>query len=88
VGDKPITFVAYGGVGGARAVEQLRLIAIELQMAPIRNAVHIQWPIYMEVTKGKDLASYDFLQKGANDMFDQLVWWAEVLKPAREAVQA
>ena len=38
---KPVTFVGYGGVGGARAVEQLRLIAIEMQMAPTRTAVHI-----------------------------------------------
>lgn len=28
--NKPIAFVSYGSVGGARAVEQLRLIAIEL----------------------------------------------------------
>ena len=41
--NKPAAFVGYGGVGGARAVEQLRLHAVELQMAPIRNAVHIAW---------------------------------------------
>ena len=39
--NKPVGFVAYGGVGGARAVEHLRGVAIELQMAPIRNAIHI-----------------------------------------------
>jgi NAD(P)H-dependent FMN reductase len=87
--NKPIGFVAYGGVGGARAVEQLRLNAIELQMVPIRNAVHIQWPIYMAVTsEGKTLDSYDFLQKGAKEMLDQLVWWAKVMKQAREALAA
>ena len=84
--NKPIGFVAYGGVGGARAVEQLRLNAIEMQMAPIRTAVHIQMSVYMEVTKGeKTLADFDFLNKGANDMFDQLVWWTKALKTAREA---
>jgi NAD(P)H-dependent FMN reductase len=36
---KPAAFVGYGGVGGARAVEQLRLNAVELQMAPTRNGV-------------------------------------------------
>src|SRR3990172_6837906 len=36
--NKPVAFVSYGSVGGARAVEQLRLNAVELQMAPIRNA--------------------------------------------------
>jgi NAD(P)H-dependent FMN reductase len=30
---KPASFVTYGGVSGARGVEQLRLVLIELQMA-------------------------------------------------------
>src|SRR6202158_5247417 len=38
---KRIGFVGYGAVGAARAVEQLRLIAIALQMAPVAHAVHI-----------------------------------------------
>jgi NAD(P)H-dependent FMN reductase len=37
---KPAAFVGYGGVGGARAVEQLRLICIELQMASSRTHRH------------------------------------------------
>jgi NAD(P)H-dependent FMN reductase len=36
--NKPVAFVGYGGVGGARAIEQL-LNAIELQMAPIRTGL-------------------------------------------------
>lgn len=31
---KPAAFVGYGGVGAARAIEQLRMVAVELQMAP------------------------------------------------------
>ena len=82
---KPVSFVGYGGVGGARAIEQLRLNAIELQMAPIRNAVHIQMPVYLAVAKeGKKLAEFDFLQQGAKDMLDQLAWWTIALKAARE----
>ena len=50
------SFVGYGGVGGARAVEQLRLNAIELQMAPIRTAVHIQMPVYLAVAQGRQEA--------------------------------
>ena len=34
-------FVSYGGAMGARSVQQLRQIAIELQLAPIRSSVHI-----------------------------------------------
>lgn len=41
---KPVGFVSYGSQGGARAVEQLRLVAIELHMAPIPAAIHIAEP--------------------------------------------
>lgn len=83
--NKPVSFVGYGGVGGARAVEQLRLIAVELQMAPIRTAIHIQFPVYLAVVKeGKKLGEFDFLNQNAADMLDQLAWWTRALKTARE----
>ena len=37
--DPPPIPCDYGGVGAARAVEQLRLIHVELQMAPMRTGV-------------------------------------------------
>lgn len=83
--NKPVAFVGYGGVGGARAVEQLRLIAVEVQMAPIRTAVHIMWPVMVEAKEGKNLAEFDFLQDGAKGMLDQLAWWTKALKTARVA---
>lgn len=74
--NKPITFVAYGGiVGGARSVEQLRQVAIELQMAPIREAVYIPM-----VWSGFDEEVYN---KGLDSLVKQLVWWAQVLKIGR-----
>lgn len=83
--NKPVSFVGYGGVGGARAVEQLRLNAIELQMAPIRTGVHILAPQYLAVAReGKKLGEFDFLNQSANDMLDQLSWWTNALKQARE----
>ncbi|MGD9867931.1 MAG: NADPH-dependent FMN reductase [Hyphomicrobiales bacterium] len=82
---KPVAFVGYGGVGGARSVEQLRLVCIELHMAPIRDAIHIQMPVYTAVTKeGKKLSDFDYLNKGASNMLDQLAWWTDALKAARE----
>ncbi len=82
---KPIAFVGYGGVGGARAVEQLRLHAVELQMAPIRSAVHIQIPVYLGVIKeGKSLNDFEPVVQSGKDMLDQLVWWVNALKSARE----
>jgi NAD(P)H-dependent FMN reductase len=86
--NKPVSFVGYGGVGGARAIEQLRLNAIELQMAPIRTAVHIQFAVYLAVVKeGKKLNDFDVLQQNAKDMLDQLSWWTVALKAAREKTE-
>jgi len=82
---KPAAFVGYGSVGAARAIEQLRLIAVELQMARIRTGVHIQGADFMAVWKGgKDIAELSYLRPNATDMLDQLAWWTSALKTARE----
>lgn len=82
---KPAAFVGYGGVGGARAIEQLRLHAVELQMAPTRAGVHILLPDYLAAVKGeKTLAEMEHLNQTANVMLDQLAWWAFALKRARD----
>lgn len=85
-GRKPIAFVGYGGVGAARAVEQLRLVAIELQMAPVRNAVHIGMVEFLGIwQQGKHFDDYPHLAKAAGAMLDDLGWWASTLKTARSA---
>jgi NAD(P)H-dependent FMN reductase len=87
--NKPVAFVSYGSVGGARAVEQLRLVAIELQMAPIRNAVHIPGEQYFPALFGKtDIKDLFAGQtQKAKAMIDQLLWWARALKRSREEKQ-
>jgi NAD(P)H-dependent FMN reductase len=82
--DKPVSFVAYGGVGGARAVEQLRLNAIELRMAPLRDAVHIGLEPFLAVASAAaSLDDYPYLLQARVAMFDQLAWWAQALLNAR-----
>jgi NAD(P)H-dependent FMN reductase len=82
---KAAGFVGYGSVGGARAIEQLRLVAAELQLATIRTGVYIQGADFMAVWKeGKELKDIAYLQAGAKDMLDQLAWWTRALKGARE----
>lgn len=82
---KPVAFVGYGSVGAARAVEQLRLIVNELQMMPIRHAVHIQGGDFMAVAGGqKTLDELDYLPPLVQTMLDDLAWWAQALKAARE----
>lgn len=83
---KPVAFVGYGGVGAARAVEQLRLHAIEMQMAPTRTGVHILMPDYLAVVQhGKQLEELAHLNQSAEQALDQLVWWANALKAARDS---
>jgi len=83
---KAAAFVSFGGVGGARSVQQLRETAIELQLAPIRSSVHIPVATLMahfqcgDVDKG--LAE---LEAPAKVMIDDLLWWTTALKTARKA---
>lgn len=83
--NKPIAFVTYGSAMGARTVEQLRQVAIELQMAPIRNALHMPYDVLVASGKGvpvtEILAPY---AERANGLLEQLVWWGKALKTARQ----
>jgi NAD(P)H-dependent FMN reductase len=84
--NKPVAFISYGSVGGARAVEQLRLMAIELQMAPIRNSVHIMAPWFLRNEDGSLKAgALDEYRKSGEGMLEQLAWWAKALTVARNA---
>ena len=84
---KPITFVGYGNAGGARAIEQLRLVSIEFEMAPLRRAVHI-FPDVMRPAMTAEAftpALFESLDERLEMMTNELVWWATALKAAREA---
>jgi len=47
--------VGYGGVGAARAIDQLRLVCVELQMVPTRTGAHFQVRFSGGMAKGKDI---------------------------------
>lgn len=81
---KPVAFVSYspGAAGGIRAVEQLRQIVVELEMAPMQEAIHITNVLSTIDEKGT-------LHKGhynerVVDVIDQLLWWVKALKTARD----
>lgn len=81
--------VGYGTVGGARAIENLRTIGIELQMVSTRSAVHIAGADFMAVHPGfggtKAISEIEgSIGNSAKDMLDQLIWWGEAAKAARE----
>lgn len=86
---KPAAFVGYGAVGGARAIEQLRLMAIELSMAPMKSAVHVGMEPFLGMLQdGKDFSDYDHLGQTAVTMLDELIWWTKVLKTGRDEAAA
>lgn len=81
--NKPIGFVSYGSAGGARSVEQLRLVAVELQMAPIRTAVHIPAPWSMMENGEFKPGVLEQYKEVATNMLTQLHWWGQALRAAR-----
>jgi NAD(P)H-dependent FMN reductase len=85
---KPVAFVGYGGVGGARAIEQLRQVVVELEMAPLRHAVHILPDVMRAVRAAAgpaDPAVFASLEARADLLATELVWWAQALAAARTA---
>lgn len=88
---KPVGFVGYGSAMGARAIEQLRQVAVELQMAPIRHAVHIPVDIFMAHMMGTGPTGPEMFEPirknpmgdAVEKFFDDLLWWAKALKTAR-----
>jgi NAD(P)H-dependent FMN reductase len=82
---KPAAFAAYGAVGGARAVEHLRGLVIELSMVPTKAAVHIGMePMRGMLFEGKDFSDFPYLVPTATPMLDELSWYARVLKAGRD----
>ena len=78
---KSAGFVSYGGAGGARAVEQLRLVMGELHVADVRAQVML--------SLFNDFENYTVFKPGpsreaeVNRVFDEVVAWGNALKPLR-----
>jgi NAD(P)H-dependent FMN reductase len=87
---KPISFVGWGNVGGARAIEQLRLVAVEFEMAPLRHAVHILPEVMMASRQSADpgdTTAFAPLEPRLKLLADDLTWWAGALSAARRHEQ-
>ena len=81
---KPVGFVSYGGMsGGLRAVEHLRQVFVELHAVTMRDGVsfHGVWGLFDTDGQPKDAAGS---RKAATAMLDQLTWWGQALRDARE----
>ena len=82
---KPMAFVGWGNVGGARAIEQLRGVAVELEMAPLRHAVHVLPEVLLAVrsTDDGDSSAFGPLEPKLKLAVDDLTWWVAALAAAR-----
>jgi len=81
---KPVAFVGYatGASGAMRAVEQLRSIVSELQMAPVQAAVHMSGVLSTLDEEGNLLKGH--YNERVVTVMEELLWWADALKIARE----
>lgn len=88
---KPMTALAYGSMGGTRALEHLRGIAVEVEMVPLRQAIHIGGADFFKVHPlGANAPISEIegnLENALKGTLQELSWWARVLKPAREELK-
>jgi len=81
--NKAVGFVSWGSAGGARAVEQLRLAAGELQMADVRQQVMLSL-----ITEFENFSAFkpgDYNLPAVDEMLDQVISWSTALAPLRLA---
>jgi NAD(P)H-dependent FMN reductase len=81
---KPLAFVSYGGLsGGLRAVEHLRPVFAEMHAVTVRDGVILPmaWRQFAPDGQLKD----DAPNAAADRMLDQLAWWGQALRVARQA---
>jgi NAD(P)H-dependent FMN reductase len=83
--NKAVGFVSYGGVGGARAAEHLRLVAGELQMADVRQQVALSL-----ITEFENFSTFkpgDYNLDALTVLLDQVIAWSTALAPLRAVPQ-
>jgi len=88
-GRKPFTAFGYGSVGGARAIEHLRLIAIELEMVSTHATIHIGGSDFFTVFPAYGNRPIENIENNllasAKTALDELVWWAKATMAAKAA---
>ncbi|MEZ4808615.1 MAG: NADPH-dependent FMN reductase [Flavobacteriales bacterium] len=78
--NKAAGFVSYGGMSGARAVEQLRQVMAELQVATVR--AQVGFALARDFKDGK-FTPADGHEKELTTMLDQLVAWSAAMRQVR-----
>lgn len=79
--NKAAGFVGYGSAGGVRAVESLRLVMGELQVADVRNQVALS--LFADFEAMTTFKPHPRQEKSLHDMLEQLIAWGGALKRLR-----
>jgi NAD(P)H-dependent FMN reductase len=81
--NKAAGFVSYGAVGGARAVEQLRLICANLKLATVRAQVSLS--LFTDFANFTEFQPMDLQVQALNEVFPETVSWSKALASVRTA---
>ena len=79
--NKAAGFVSYGGAGGARAVEHLRLVMAEVMVATVRAQVMLS--MFNDFENFKTFKPKAEREAEVHRMLDELVAWGRALKTVR-----
>ncbi|WP_437800660.1 NADPH-dependent FMN reductase [Sorangium sp. So ce693] len=79
--NKAAGFVSYGSAGGSRAVEQLRLVMAELQIADVRAQVMLS--LFDDFENFSVFKPRPRHEKSVGALLDQLIAWAGAMKTLR-----
>ncbi len=80
--NKAAGFVGYGGAGGTRAVENLRLVMGELMIADVRAQVALS--LFTDFENFSVFKPAPHHEKSVHDGLDQVIAWGGVLRSLRE----
>jgi len=90
---KAVGFVSYGSAGGARSVEQLRQVVIDLQMLPIRNSIHLPADVFRALFNEPVPANPEVFAPvrapvDRVELFlEELIWAGRTLRAGREEME-
>ncbi|GAA0938554.1 MULTISPECIES: NADPH-dependent FMN reductase [Streptomyces violaceusniger group] len=81
--NKAAGFVGYGSAGGTRAVEHLRLVMAELQVADVRAQVALS--LFTDFENFSTFTPAEHQTEAVNTLLDQVVSWSTAMATVRAA---
>jgi len=80
--NKVAGFVSYGSVGGARAVEHLRLVMAELMIADVR--AQVMFSLQTDFINYSEFTPDPIHMEELNTLLNQVIAWSSAMKTVRE----